>query len=211
MRRSFVALGAILALSLGALMAFTLRPGEAEGATPPAGLNFIAMPRPKALPPLHFTDSEGHPLSLADFRGKLVLLNIWATWCVGCREEVGALNRLEAKLGGAKFQVVAIAVDQGGVPAVKSFLSEVGADALKIYVDPSLSVPEKLDVFGIPTSFLVNAKGKEIGKIVGPAEWDRPAIVDWLKHYLPAGSAPLKANLLNKAEAAVPARFFALD
>lgn len=211
MRRSFVALGTVLVLSFSVLMVSAMSEADAAGAAPPAGLNFIVMPRPKALPALHFTDGDGHPLSLAEFRGKLVLLNIWATWCVGCREEIGSLNDLEAKLGGTKFQVVAIAVDQGGAPTVKSFLSEVGADALKIYVDPSLGVPEKLGVFGIPTSFLVNAKGLEIGEIVGPAEWDQPAIVDWLKHYLPAGGAAPKTKLLNKAEGAEPARLFALD
>lgn len=198
MRRSFVAFGAALLLSLAALVVSGVRNVEAEGAAPPAGLNFVVLPRPEALPPLHFADAAGRPLDLADFRGKLVLLNIWATWCIGCREEIGALNHLEAMLGGKKFQVVAVAIDRGGAPAVRSFLSEVNARALKIYIDPSLGVPEKLGVFGIPTSFLVNAKGQEIGKIVGPAEWDQPAIVDWLKSYLPAGGAAPKVKILNK-------------
>ncbi len=197
-RRSLVILGAALLLGLGALLVGGIGPATAKTAPPP-GLNFLLLPRPRPLPAFSFTDAEGHRLSLADFRGKLVLLNIWATWCPSCREEIGSLDRLQRKLGGPNFQVVALAVDEGGALIVESFLSKVRAHALKVYLDPTFTVPDRLDVFGLPTSFLVNAKGEEIGRITGATDWDRPAILDWLRHLLHSTGRVPQETILREA------------
>lgn len=130
---------------------------------------------PRRLPPLSFTDGEGQPRTLADFRGKLLLVNLWATWCVPCRKEMPALDRLEQTLGGDRFQVVAINLDTRDAEKPKAFLKEIGTQALAFYADPGTKSFSALRTvgrgFGLPTSLLVDGNGCEIGFLAGPAEW----------------------------------------
>jgi thiol-disulfide isomerase/thioredoxin len=141
-------------------------------------LRLLEEPRP--LPELLFVDAAGRPLRLADFRGKTVLLNIWATWCAPCRKEMPSLNRLQAELGGPKFEVVALSVDEGGVRDVEAFYNELKLETLAIYVDPSGAAMRTLRVLGVPTTLLVDTDGNEIGRALGPDQWDAPAIVRFL-------------------------------
>jgi thiol-disulfide isomerase/thioredoxin len=129
---------------------------------------------PVKIPELAFQDAAGQRRTLADFRGRHVLLNVWATWCVPCREEMPALERLQAKLGGPQFEVLALSIDSGGAQAVKQFFAEVGVQGLAIYVDRSLQVYSALRVIGVPTTVLLDREGREIARHVGPAEWDGP-------------------------------------
>ena len=124
---------------------------------------------------MRFNDASGKPVDLAAFRGKVVLVNLWATWCAPCRAEMPALDRLQAALGGADFQVVAIAEDTGGMAKVKSYLASVGAGHIVPYVDTSLESAHAFDVIGLPTSLLIDRQGRVIGRLVGPAAWDQPA------------------------------------
>jgi thiol-disulfide isomerase/thioredoxin len=124
------------------------------------------------VPAFAFEDGAGRRRTLADFRGRYVLLNIWATWCVPCREEMPALARLQAKLGGPDFEVLALSIDTGGADAVKRFYQEIGVDALAVYVDSSLQVNSALRVVGVPTSVLLDRQGRELARHVGPAQWD---------------------------------------
>lgn len=145
-----------------------------------------AVGKAKPLPELRFHDDTGRARSLADFRGKVVLLNIWATWCTPCREEMPALDRLQAKLGGPDFQVVALSIDQQGAQAVRKFFDDVGVQALELYIDPSAQAGFKLATLGLPTTVIVDRAGREIGRRVGPAEWDSPPLMDELRGIIQA-------------------------
>jgi thiol-disulfide isomerase/thioredoxin len=130
---------------------------------------------PKRLPDLAFADADGKPRKLADFRGRTVLLNLWATWCVPCRKEMPALDALQAKLGGETFEVVAVNIDTRNLDKPKAWLQEVGIRRLGYYADPSAKVFQDLKAagkaFGMPTTLLVDAQGCELGILAGPAEW----------------------------------------
>jgi thiol-disulfide isomerase/thioredoxin len=126
------------------------------------------------LPQFTFADAAGQSKSLADFKGKLVLLNIWATWCVPCREEMPTLDKLESRLGGKDFQVVAVNIDKGGPEKAASFLKETGAAHLALYTDPSGKLFSTLKAVGMPTTLLIDRDGREIARLVGPADWASP-------------------------------------
>jgi thiol-disulfide isomerase/thioredoxin len=142
--------------------------GEVAALTPAAA--------PLRLPDLAFEDASGAPKKLSDFRGKTVLLNLWATWCVPCRKEMPALDRLQAKLGGANFQVVAVNIDTRDPDKPKAFLNEAKLTQLDYFSDQKAKVFQDLKsigrALGMPTSVLVDGKGCEIATIAGPAEWD---------------------------------------
>jgi len=130
---------------------------------------------PFRVPPLAFKDAEGHDRTLADWHGRTVLLNLWATWCVPCRKEMPALDALEQRLGGPGFEVVAINIDTRDPDKPKAWLKEVGVQKLAYYADPTASTFQDLKAvgraFGMPTTLLVDPQGCEIGTIAGPAEW----------------------------------------
>jgi thiol-disulfide isomerase/thioredoxin len=134
-----------------------------------------AADTPFRVPDLAFKDAQGHDRTLADFRGRTVLLNLWATWCVPCRREMPALDALQADLGGPKFQVVAVNIDQRNAQKPLAFLKEVGITHLAYYADDTAQVFEALKTagkaFGMPTTLIVDPKGCEIGDMAGPAEW----------------------------------------
>ncbi|CAN7661915.1 TlpA disulfide reductase family protein [Pararhizobium sp. LjRoot255] len=145
----------------------------------PRGFVLKEVPRP--VPDVQFTDGEGRPRALADFRGKVVLLNMWATWCLPCRKEMPTLDRLQAALGGGGFEVVALSVDRQGAEAVKAFYSEIGVRNLAVHVDASGQALSALAAVGLPTTILIDAEGRELGRLMGPAEWDAKDMVAFLK------------------------------
>ena len=163
--------------------------GPAGGAAsgPFAGLNkgamaaFLARPKPLELGEVGFVAADGATKSLSDWHGKVVLLNIWATWCVPCREEMAMLDKLEAELGGKDFQVVAVNIDRGAADKPKAFLAEIGATHLALYTDPSGKLFSKLKAVGMPTTLLLDREGREIGRLVGPADWDSPEALALIK------------------------------
>jgi thiol-disulfide isomerase/thioredoxin len=138
--------------------------------------NFRASSTPEtlvALPDIDFLDEAGKTVHLSDFQGRVLLLNLWATWCVPCREEMPALDRLQGEIGSDKFQVLALSVDKNGLKEAGAFLKEVKADHLALYNDPTSSANFKLKGYGLPTTLLVSPDGVELGRVVGPAEWDQ--------------------------------------
>ncbi len=156
---------------------------EVNGAAPAAPKTEVAAGRlaafvhkktPEPLPDVSFTDGSGNSKSLADFRGKTILLNLWATWCAPCREEMPSLDRLQQEFGSDKFEVVALALERGGAKAARKFLDEIKASNLALYVDKSTRAGSKLRVLGMPTTILIDGEGREIGRLAGPAEWDTP-------------------------------------
>ena len=130
---------------------------------------------PVKLPDLAFEDADGKPRKLSDWRGKTVLVNLWATWCVPCRKEMPALDALQARLGGDAFDVVAINIDTRNLDKPKAWLQEVGIGKLHYYADSSAKVFQDLKAigkaFGMPTTLLIDRNGCELGTLAGPAEW----------------------------------------
>lgn len=133
---------------------------------------FVFKAHPEAMPDIRFLNAGGAEVGLDSLRGKVVLLNVWATWCAPCREEMPALNHLQATLGSDKFEVVALAVDKGGIEGAKKFLTDIKADKLAVFADPTAKEGTRLRVIGMPTTILIDAEGREIGRLIGPAKWD---------------------------------------
>jgi thiol-disulfide isomerase/thioredoxin len=133
---------------------------------------FVFRKAPEALPEIKFQDAEGKERTLADWRGKVVLLNLWATWCLPCRREMPSLDRLQSALGSDKFQVVALSVDRKGIEAAKKFLNETKVEKLGLYADATARASTDLRVVGLPATLLIDAEGREVGRLLGPAEWD---------------------------------------
>lgn len=148
---------------------------------------------PVPVPTFTFVDADGATRSLADYRGKFVLLNIWATWCVPCRTEMPTLDRLQGLLGGADFQVLAVSIDRGGTEVVQKFFAETGVKNLTTNVDVSSQAAFALGVLGLPATLLLDRNGMEIGRLVGPAEWDAPEMLAQLKSVI-SGQAPKSAQ-----------------
>ena len=163
---------------------------EANGS--PELVNPLALSvfdRPRDLPEIHFADEEAHDLTLVDFRGRVVLLNVWATWCVPCRKEMPALDRLQARLGGNDFLVIPLSIDREGVVPVKRFYQELKIEKLAIYVDPSGKGSRALAIPGVPTTLLIDRQGHEIARKMGPAKWDGQEMVALVEQTIHAGSA----------------------
>lgn len=139
------------------------------------GQRFLRWHTPRAIPPLSFQDEDGKTVTLADFRGRVVLLNIWATWCPPCREEMPSLDRLNAKRGGPEFEVVALSIDNDPT-AVKPFYRETGIKTLRGYFDPNARMSAALGAFAVPATLLIDKNGLEIGRALGPAEWDSATV-----------------------------------
>jgi thiol-disulfide isomerase/thioredoxin len=138
----------------------------------PGAMAAFVKKAPTPLPDIEFQDASGNDVKLSSFKGHTVLLNLWATWCQPCREEMPALNRLQQSLGSDKFEVVALSLDRKGYEASRKFLDDVKADAVKLYVDPTAKQGTALKIVGMPTTILINKDGMEIGRLAGPAEWD---------------------------------------
>ncbi len=136
--------------------------------------HFRLLGNPRPMPDTPFTNAAGKVLSLAKFRGKVVLLNFWATWCAPCRREMPALDRLQGMLGGPRFEVVALSVDRTGLKAVRPFFEEVGLKTLAVYLDPRGKVQRIFNITRFPTTVLIDARGFEVGRVEGPAEWMAP-------------------------------------
>lgn len=137
-----------------------------------AGFNYAEIDPPKELPEIAFEDRDGGPVTLADFEGRVVVLNLWATWCAPCRREMPALDRLQAAYGGPDFEVVALSVDRGSLDNVLNFLDEVGVEHLEVYRDPTMAASRTLRAPGLPTTVVIDREGREVGRVLGDADWD---------------------------------------
>jgi len=151
----------------------------AVGQEPPK--NFVMHDAPKPVAALKLDDAQGQSRNLADFKGKVVLLNIWATWCGPCRKEMPALDHLQAALGGPDFEVVALSIDRGGMDAVRKFFADIGIRTLAMYLDSSGQALRQLGAVGLPMTLLIERDGREIGRLIGPAEWDSPEMVEFVR------------------------------
>jgi len=148
---------------------------------------FSSFQTPQAIPELRFMNRKNREITLEAFRGSFVLLNIWATWCAPCREEMPALDQLQKKLGGPDFHVLALSIDEAPPSVIKSFYDDLEIKSLFVYHDPTAKASVKLNLPGIPATFLIDRNGKGIGYVVGPVEWDSPEIVREIRSYLSRG------------------------
>lgn len=146
--------------------------------------NFVMHETPEPGAAVRFEDDQGQPRSLAEFRGKTVLLNIWATWCVPCMKEIPALDNLAAALNDAEFAVVAVSVDRKGIDAVRKLFAELKVRKLPAYLDPSGQALRTVRAMGLPTSLLLDRDGRELGRAAGPAEWDGAETIAFFQHVM---------------------------
>jgi thiol-disulfide isomerase/thioredoxin len=135
----------------------------------------VVASSPRRLPDLAFRDASGRERMLSEWRGRTVLFNLWATWCVPCRKEMPALDALQGRLGGPDFDVVAVNIDTRDADKPKAWLKEVGISRLAYYADPTAKTFQDLKavgkVIGMPTTLLIDAQGCELATLAGPAEW----------------------------------------
>ena len=141
---------------------------------------FVAHHSTRALTDFTFSQGSTRNLRLDDFHGTLILVNVWATWCRPCQEEMASLNHLALLLANKDIKIIPISIDVSGTVAVRSFYERLELNNLSIYVDPSKNVMGALGVTGIPTTILIGRDGREIGRVVGPAQWDAPESVKHL-------------------------------
>lgn len=157
-------------------------------------VSFTFHETPLELAELRFTDAQGRARSLDEFSGKLILLNIWATWCTPCRREMPTLERLQTELGGPDFEVLALSIDRQGASVVAEFYRELGLEALAVYVDASSDALRSLGIIGVPTTLLIDRKGREVARLVGPAEWDSPEMIAFFRARVGGPASPRAAT-----------------
>lgn len=152
----------------------------APAASKPAGsgddlVAFVRKNPPVDVANVSFEDETGSKRTLADFKGKAILLNLWATWCLPCRHEMPSLDRLQKEMGSDQFEVVALSLDRAGRDAARKFFDEIKVQNLKLFIDSTMKAGNGLRAVGMPTTILIGKDGKELGRLPGPAEWDSPA------------------------------------
>ena len=181
---------AVLAASAGMAGAFFVAGSTTQNAvTPTASIEdsvtgrFIGHAEPQMVPDLAFKDAEGHAIHLSDWRGRVALVNLWATWCAPCKTEMPSLDRLQAKLAGRDMVVLAISTDRGGPEAPAEFFARQGITHLKLYNDDTGEAAIRMKAAGLPLTVVVNENGQEIARLVGPANWDSPEIMAQLEAF----------------------------
>lgn len=142
---------------------------------------FAVHDSPRSIPEIPFEKDDGEAMTLADFRGKVVVLNLWATWCPPCRREMPTLDALQAKLGSQRFEVVALSVDRAGPSIVREFFADEGVEHLALYIDTSARALSRLGVPGIPTTLVLDTEGREIARLTGEADWATPEMLDYFR------------------------------
>jgi thiol-disulfide isomerase/thioredoxin len=177
--------GPFCGLSLLALVAQVNLAAALAASDPPLDgwmQNFTVYDTPRPAPDAPLQDGDGNPVRLADHRGKVLLVNFWATWCAPCVRELPSLDRLNAKHAGPDFEVLAVSADFGGAHQVRPFYAEHGIRSLALILDKGGALRRAAGVRALPTTLLIDRAGNELGRLQGVAEWDTPeveALLDW--------------------------------
>lgn len=149
------------------------------------GFIFHKQPKDAAeMQSFEFQDRFGNTKTLADWRGKVVLVNLWATWCGPCREEMPSLDNLKKTFDGQEFDVVAISMDRGGLKKPKDFYEETEIKNLALYIDPTTKLMFRSKAVGLPATILFDRQGREIGRLPGPAHWDSDEAINLVRGVL---------------------------
>jgi thiol-disulfide isomerase/thioredoxin len=175
-----------LAIALAAAL-----PASAQEARPPlAGTmaRFELKAAPAPAPVLSFQDKDAADTTLDAFKGKVVLVNFWATWCIPCIKEMPSLDRLAQKIGKDRFVVVALSLDGPSRPKVEPFIRSRNLDNLQVFFDTKRKSYGALDIAVLPTSVLIDAQGREVGRLPGDAEWDSPEAEALVRHVIDGGT-----------------------
>lgn len=201
MRRPFsrLAPAALLygAIALAANVALALTPAEraelkALATGEMAKLVVHEAPEPRIEAP--FRNLAGNRMTLADHAGKVVLLNLWATWCPPCRAEMPALDRLAGAMEGPEFEVIVLSSDRGGIERVENFFREIGIEHLEVMQDPAGEVNREAGVMGLPVTLILDREGREFARMIGAAEWDSAEAQALIRRVIemtgPAAEAP---------------------
>ncbi len=191
-----LAAGLLALLAAAPLPAAEAAPGPKRAAGPPpkpaaepppfngAARPFVFMKKPLAVQIGPFADAAGKPATLERYRGRVLLINFWATWCGPCVREMPTLDRLQAALGGPDFAVLTVSLDRKGMAAVGPFWEEQGYEHLPILLDSRWKTARRLGVGGLPATFLLDRRHRIVGYLLGPAEWDSPQARAFLRFYI---------------------------
>ena len=151
--------------------------GCSKGTSSPAS---AVVAEKKPAPDISVNSLKNVPLKLSDLKGKVVLLNFWATWCPPCREEIPSMIRLNSFMAGKPFQMVAVSIDEGGQTVIDSFLRESGFN-LPAYVDSDSKASKTYGITGVPETFIIDKNGILVKKVIGPLAWDSPEVIGFLE------------------------------
>ncbi len=156
------------------------------------GLSKLTRSEPRPLPEFGFTDAEGSPRTIADFQGRPLLLNFWATWCPPCVAEMPALDRAQAALAGEGWAMLALSSDRAGKSQVEPFYKRTGVRHLGLFLDPRGAAARAFAARGLPTSVIVNRQGREVARLEGSAAWDHPDFLKLLRELAGPVATPLQ-------------------
>ena len=167
-------LNVLAALYMG--LALTANPGFADQAALEAlregTLEKLMFSEPVAAPDEPFTDMAGAEVRLSDYRGKVVVVNFWATWCAPCRKEMPSLAALNAELGGEDLAVLPIATGYNALPGIQRFMAEIGVDDLPVMLDPKKALSHQFGVMALPVTVILDREGNEVARLMGDADWN---------------------------------------
>ena len=145
--------------------------------------NLVLIKNPKLYEEVVFMDLNQKNVNLDDFKGKLIILNFWATWCAPCKEEMPSLDKLQTNTKLNNLKIFAINIDQEDLTKSKSFFKELNIQNLEIYFDAPITLAKKFSIRGVPTTIIFNKEGKEFARVIGSIDFNDEEFINWLKLY----------------------------
>ena len=174
-----LAAAAVIAAGVIALVLYVIPSAPVHA--PPVLADLVPAKTPEPVPAVAFTDGVGKRHMLSEFRGRYVLLNLWATWCGPCVKELPALQNLQDAMPADKFAVVPVNVGRSDALDTAKFLTAHGAAKLSVNVDTTIAMMRMMHVYGLPVTVLIDPQGREVARAEGPEAWDDPAAIAYFK------------------------------